>query len=37
MDMLKSGKTIEEMEQTKNESVLELGENMTIKEAKVIE
>ena len=37
MDMLKSGKTIEEMEQTKNESVLELGENMTIKVAKVIE
>ena len=37
MDMLKSGKSLEEMEQTKNESVLELGENMTIKVAKVIE
>ncbi len=37
MDMLKLGKSLEEMEQTKNESVLELGENMIIKVAKVIE
>lgn len=37
MDMLKAGKTLEELEQVKKESVLELWENMTIKVAKVIE
>lgn len=37
MDMLKAGKSLEELEQVKKESVLELWENMTIKEAKVIE
>lgn len=37
MDMLKAGKSLEEIEQTKKESVLELWENMTIKAAKVIE
>gem|GEM_PF-4444069 len=34
--MLKAGKSLEEMEQVKKESVLKLGENMIIKEAKVI-
>lgn len=37
MDMLKAGKSMDEMEQVKQESVLELGENMVINEAKVIE
>lgn len=37
MDMLKAWKTLEELEQIKKESVLELWENMTIKVAKVIE
>nr|MDD3720323.1 translation elongation factor Ts [Candidatus Gracilibacteria bacterium] len=37
MQMLKDGKSIEEMEQIKQESVLELGENMTIKAAQVVE
>lgn len=37
MDMLKSGKSLHEMEQVKKESVLELGENMNIKDAKIIE
>lgn len=37
MDMLKSWKSIEEIDQIKQESVLELGENMIIKVAKVIE
>lgn len=36
MNMLKAGKSLEEMEQVKKESVLKLGENMVIKEAKVI-
>lgn len=36
MGMLKAGKTTEEMEQTKKESVLKLGENMVLKVAKVI-
>lgn len=37
MEMLKAGKSMDEMENLKQESVLELGENMVIKEAKVIE
>jgi len=37
LDMLKAGKSLEELEQVKKESVLELWENMTIKVAKVIE
>lgn len=36
MQMLKDWKSFEEMDQTKQESVLELGENMTIKDAQVI-
>ncbi len=37
MWMLKEWKSLDEIEQTKKESVLELGENMIIKEARVIE
>lgn len=37
MQMLKDGKSFEEMDQVKQESVLELGENMTIKAAQVVE
>lgn len=37
LDMLKSWASMEEMENIKQESVLELWENMVIKEAKVIE
>lgn len=36
MDMLKAWKSKEELEQVKKESVLKLGENMVIKDAKVI-
>lgn len=36
MNMLKAGKSLEDMEQVKKESVLKLGENMVIKAAKVI-
>lgn len=37
MDMLKSGASMDDMEKVKQESVLELWENMIIKEARVIE
>ncbi len=37
MDMLKSGKSLEDLEKFKQESVLELWENLVIIEAKIIE
>lgn len=37
MEMLKSGKSMEDLEKFKQESTLELGENLVIKESKVIE